>query len=230
MEKLNSYISKKVISLDSGSLIGFVLDMVFDESLSLLQGFVIVDDESEKTFFLPLKKVRAVSEDAMIIGGANELEFFGNEKTFNPVGKEVIDKTGLSLGKVTEIELQGSKIKKIVTNKCEFLQRYVQAVGNEYIIFGNKKQKKSTPSFKSQLPSSALPIVSIDNSKNKNQIQEKPYRILANQNKLIGRVMTADLFGQNNEIIARKNDEINQKIINRAKFHNKLSLLIFFSK
>lgn len=227
MEKLNSYISKKVISRDSGSLVGYVLDMVFDANLSTLHGFVIVDDESEKTFFLPFEDARAISENAVIIDSAQSLCFFGDGQTFNPVGKEVIDNSGVSLGKVIEIELQRNKIKKIVTNKCEFLQRYVQAVGNEYIIFGNKKRKNAQNSFKSQLPVNGLPVVSINY---KPQIQEKPYRIFANQNKLIGRVMTADLFGQNSEIIARKNDEINQKIINRAKFHNKLNLLVFYSK
>jgi len=42
---------------------------------------------------------------------------------------------------------------------------------------------------------------------------------------LIGRVMTNDIFGYNNEIIVQKNEIISQKIINKAKKHNKLNFL-----
>ena len=59
---------------------------------------------------------------------------------------------------------------------------------------------------------------------------ELPTRIYLNTKSLLGQVVTEDILGYNNELIAKKNDVINTKIINKAKLHNKLIILKYYSK
>ena len=245
MEKLSDYISKKVISLQSGELVGYVLNAMFDESVKTLTSFVISDDENEKLFTLDYENIKSCSEDCIMIEG-DFLSLYLDEETFNPVGKIVYDVGGLNLGRVIDVILQGRQVKRLVTDKCEFFQRFVRKSGKNFIIYGQKPKNKTKNIKKSvfEIKDKKLPNAYIQDINNigfqgdkpndkifyTNVSSTKPYRILANQNSIIGRTMQADLYGYNNEIIAKKYDIINQNIINRAKKHNKLNFLFYYSK
>ena len=77
-----------------------------------------------------------------------------------------------------------------------------------------------------------LPKVTIsDFQKNENSFAySNPYKIIANQESLIGRKMTCDILGYNNELVAKKDEVISAKTINKAKRHNKISLLSYYNK
>ena len=245
MEKLSDYISKKVISLQSGELVGYVLNAMFDESVKTLTSFVISDDENEKLFTLDYENIKSCSEDCIMIEG-DFLSLYLDEETFNPVGKIVYDVNGLNLGRVIDVILQGRQVRRLVTDKCEFFQRFVRKSYKNFINYKQKNKKKTKNIKKSvfEIKDKNLPNAYIQDINNigsqgdkpndkifyTNVSSTKPYRILANQNSIIGRTMQADLYGYNNEIIAKKYDIINQNIINRAKKHNKLNFLLYYSK
>lgn len=235
MEKISNYISKKVITLGEGENAGYILNVVFDSDLNKLIGLVIVDDESDKVFLLKKENIKAAGEDCIIITSTDNLDFYLEDECYNPIGKQVYDINGLSLGMVIDVLLQGNVVKRIVTTKCEFFKRNIRKLGKKYIIFGSKEKKrtkKSTNIFK--IENKKLPNVYIQNQSQgiieNNSTKIKPYRIFANQNSIMGRTMVSDLYGYNNEIIAKKYDIINQNIINRAKLHNKLNFLLYYSK
>ena len=233
MEKISSYISKKVISLQEGELVGYVLNVVFDEDVKKLQALLVVDDESENISILDLKNIKGNSADCITIDSASSLQIYLEEQTNNPVGKVVYDANGLNLGQVKDVFLQGSLVRVLQTDKCEFFQRNIAKSGRNFIIYGKKSKKQKSVKLAFQIDSSRLQEVSIQSAvsnKIDSRYSSKPYRILANQNTILGRTMQADLFGFNNEIIARKFDTINQNIINKAKRHNKLNYLIYYSK
>ena len=241
MEKLSDYISKKVISLQSGELVGYVLNAMFDSNVKNILSFVIADDESEKLFTLDYENIKSHSGECIMIEG-DFLSLYLDEETFNPIGKIVYDAGGLNLGRVIDVILQGRQVKRIVTDKCEFFQRFVRKSSKYFIIYGQKPKNKQKNIKKSifEHKDKNLPNVYIQDIKaapkqaaerfSNNIFSTKPYRIVANQNSIIGRVMQADLYGYNNEIIAKKYDTINQNIINRAKKHNKLNFLLYYSK
>ncbi len=246
MEKLSDYISKKVISLQSGELVGYVLNAMFDSNVKNILSFVIADDESEKLFTLDYENIKSHSGECIMIEG-DFLSLYLDEETFNPIGKIVYDAGGLNLGRVIDVILQGRQVKRIVTDKCEFFQRFVRLSSKDYIIYGsnikNDRKNKKRTIFKNEdknLPNAYIQNINASDSQinlqqnnekfNVNSVSTKPYRILANQNSIIGRTMQADLYGYNNEIIAKKYDIINQNIINRAKKHNKLNFLLYYSK
>lgn len=241
MEKISEEISKKILSLKSGNIVGFVLDVLFDEELKTLSGFVVADDESEELLFLDLENVKSIGDDCIVIEDEYDLEIYISSLYNNPIGKIVYDSQGLNLGKVVDVFLQGKNVKKIVTTKCEFPLQYLRKAGEDCLIFG-KKAKKNSKNMLFKTNSHNLPKITVQNITNNfnDKINynlpsvmskvERPIRLTANSNSLIGRQIVSDLIGYNNELIARKGDIINQKIINKAKYHNKLNLLLMFSK
>ena len=238
MEKISNIISKKVISLEDASQVGYVIDVVFDEKVKFFTGLIIVDDESENSFVLKKEDIYSSGEDTVMIKSSSCLQFNIQSSTNNPVGKTVYDSHGTCLGKVIDVELQGKQVKKLVTTFCEFPQKYVRKSGENFLIFGTQvKEKEKTFKEKtntinsSQLPKVAIsPIIDNKSVVVSNLSPESPTRVFANPKLLIGRVVTNEILGYNNELIAQKNDLINQKIINKAKLHNKLSILNYYSK
>lgn len=227
MEKISNNISKKVISLNEGEFIGYILDAVFDEDLDSLQGFLVVDDESEETFILNKENIKSVGDDCIMMDSTHNLKRSFDEYTFNPIGKNVYDVSGVYLGTVIDVVVQGRAVRRIITDKCEFFKRNIRKIGKNNIIFGKKPLKNTKRQALFVVDESLNQKVTTLSVKEK---QSKPYRIFANQSSIIGRTMTSDLYGYNNEIIAKKFDIINQNIINRAKLHNKLNFLLYYSK
>ena len=242
MEKVSSYISKKVISIEEGNIIGYILDIVFDESFTKCQAFIVVDDESENTFSLNRNDIMAVGEDCVLIKNAEVLEINIINQSLNPIGKPVYDKNGLLLGYVTDIILSSFNIKKIITTKCEIPLKFISKIGRDCVLYGTKTRKRLKTNF--TIKTNKIPMVYIQsendnvikfNSENKAQkfdavVPIKPIRLFANTNSLIGKEIKTDIYGYNHEIIIRKYDKITQANINKAKLHNKLNLLFIYSE
>lgn len=242
MEKVSSYISKKVISIEEGNIIGYILDIVFDESFTKCQAFIVVDDESENTFSLNKNDIMAVGEDCVLIKNAKVLEINVINQSLNPIGKPVYDKNGLLLGYIIDIILSSFNIKKIITTKCEIPLKFISKIGRDCVLYGTKTRKRLKTNF--TIKTNKIPMVYIQsendnvikfNSENKAQkfdavVPTKPIRLFANTNSLIGKEIKTDIYGYNHEIIIRKYDKITQANINKAKLHNKLNLLFIYSE
>ncbi len=230
MEKITSYISKKVISLDSGDMVGYVLNVFFDEKIKTFEGLIVVDEESENSFALSRADIVSVGNDCIMIDNADKLKF-NISSSNSPIGKLVYDTQGNMLGRVCDIEVAGKVVKKIITDKCEFPQRYVRTAGEKYVIYGNPKKGEN----KSRFPQMAQ--IAKENALTNERVTiqrevslSSPTILLANPNSLLGKMVTNDIFGLNNEVVAKKFDIIDKKIIAKAKLHNKINLLSFYSK
>ena len=102
MEKLSDYISKKIITIEEGSLVGYVLNVSIDETYSKVVSLVIVDEESEQIFLLDIGKICAISEDCIMTRSKQDLSFSLQEDFNNPISKIVLDKNGKTLVEVKD--------------------------------------------------------------------------------------------------------------------------------
>ncbi len=230
MEKVSNLISKKVISLEDANMVGYVLNVIFDNDVRYFTGLIIVDDETENSYVLARENISAISSETIMIKSAKDLQYNISSLSNNPIGKVVYDCKGNNLGVVRDVEIKGKLVTKILTTFCEFSSRYIRKAGDNFIIFGSRRNAKKK-TFKEDVLVSGLPPLTVKiTDNNSNNIMQMPARIYASPSGLIGRVMTQDLLGYNNELIAYKNETINQKIINKAKLHNKLNLLNYYSK
>ena len=232
MEKVSNLISKKVISLEDANQVGYVLNVIFDDRIKYFTGLIIVDDESENSFVLQKEDIYAIADETVTIKSSNVLQYNISQRSNNPIGKTVYDSRGNNLGKVLDVEINGKVVKRIITDFCEFPQKYVRKSGDNFIIYGayRKEKKKDFKEDLTKINAQVLPPVTISMSLNTVLKPESPVRIYANPKSLIGKIVTHDILGYNNELIAQKNDVINQRIINKAKLHNKLNILNYYSK
>ncbi len=233
MEKISNIISKKVISLDNANQVGYVVNVIFDERVKFFTGLIIIDDESENSFVLQREDIYSMGDETIMIKSADCLQYNISSTSNNPVGKTVYDSHGNCLGRVCDVELSGKVVKKIITNFCEFPQRFVRKSGDNFLIYGiYKKEKEKSFKEKVEIAGAAnLPKATIAQTLNGEFVRpESPTRIFVNSNLLLGKVITSDIFGFNNELVAKKNDVISKKIISKAKAHNKLNLLSYYSK
>lgn len=215
MKKISQEIGKKIISIDGGIEVGYLLDLAFDESLQKFLGYIIVDKESENEMFISYKDMK-IGECCIIDKTTALLPF--SEQSYNPFGKSVYSSDGIFLGIVEDLELKGQKIAKIITNYCEISSKYISAAG-DCLIFSKARHSKSI--FKINRPK--VEIMATPRPQPLTKIAMFPSMIL-------DRVATNDVYGFNNEIIVRKGEKITQKIVEKAKKHNKINNLIFNSQ
>ena len=232
MKKLTEIVAKNVLCLEVGQVVGYVLKVVFDSDELSVAGIVVVDNESEQEFFVDSKNFK-ICQDVVIIKNIVSMQNISCQSQ-HLIGLNVYSDDGVDFGKIKEIYLKNNKIFKIKTSKCEFLPKNIQKIGENCLIFGNKK-KKVKVLF--ELKSRPIPKVMIQENKKEikslNQEEvffdgEKPMREYANLNSIIGKVVTQNILGLNNELVARKGDKINKNIISKAKMHNKLNLLMIY--
>jgi len=218
-------LGKKVISIEDGKYLGYVLDVCVDVYDFSVYGYLICDEETENVNFINLKDIANI-DNYVMVENSRKIGFGENVVSNNPIGKNVITDDGYDIGQVVNAEINKNKIKKIITNKCEIFFSYLNIDG-EIIIFSNKKKKKKINNKKfNNLEISSTQKIFIQN---KEEITI-PYKTSLIPSKIIGKICLCDIFGQNKEIIAKKNQIINDKIIKMAKKHNKLNILAFNSK
>ena len=218
MEKVSNLISKKVISIEEGKLVGYVLNVFFDNDVKKYLGVVVVDDESENTFLLNKEDIICSGQDCIMIENSFKLQYEITLQLNNPIGKCVYDMNGQNLGFVKDVEINGSVVKKIITDRCEFLQKFIYCAGDDFIILGNCKNKRKKINKKIteklQLPLSQIMTKKEEeknNIKNNEKIEQKnPIRLYVGENKLIGKRVKNNIFGLNNELIIKEN-QINYK-------------------
>ncbi len=238
MEKLSQIISKKVVSLKEACMVGYILNAVFDENYHFIIGYIISDEESEIEKFLSIEDIEIVSEEGVFVSSVFVMQNLIIENDNNPIGKIVYDKKGFCLGRVEECFLENNKLIKLQTNLCEILQKNIFSIGKDFVIFNknNKNSKKTIKKYKNKLnykniEQKAEILNKINLSKNQSEIDNVlPVKMIANKSLLIGKTLQNDVFGFNNEIIAKKDEKITEKIIKKAINHNKLNFLFFSSK
>ena len=238
MEKLSQIISKRVISINDACNVGYVLNVVFDENYNYIIGYIINDEESEVEKYLAVEDAVVLSDEGVFIQSVFSMQNLNVESQNNPIGKMVYDKKGVCLGRVEECFLEHNKLIKLQTNCCEIMQKNIYSIGKDFVIFEKNKKnnkrsmKKYTKKINFNKIDQKVEILSKINNQEKtsNFSNNLPIKTYANKSLLMGKILTNDILGFNNEIIGKKDEKITEKIIKKAINHNKLNFLFFCSK
>ena len=73
MSKISEIISKQVVSLYEAKIVGTVVNVTFDEKLSKLKSFIVIDEDSEEEYELSFKDVYA-EKDSLVIKNQTKLK------------------------------------------------------------------------------------------------------------------------------------------------------------
>ena len=234
MERISNIISKKVVSIEESLCVGYVLDVCVDTAKKMVEGYLVCDESNEVINFLSTKNMLA-NNDYIIIKNINMLEFGDFVEPKNPIGKEVLDENGFSLGRIIDFEVKNGKILKLISKKCEINPKHIIDFNGDFLIFSQSKKKPIKKEFnfknlnKQDLQKVEIQSFILEKKENLSSVQI-PFKSRILTNNLLGRILINDVFGLNNELIGRKNEIINEKIIKKAKSHNKVNHLFFNSK
>lgn len=222
MENIKTFISKKIITMQ-GEKIGYVLNVTFDKELKFLHGFIVVDEESEEEFLLKKDDIFSIGQDCIVVENAQVIKPLILLTCNSYLGKEVYSSSGVFLGNIKDIVVENSQVKKVICDKCEILSKNIIGAGEGCVIVGNKRKGKKRQGFPKV---SDRRIVSVSGLAT--EAVQTPSKLIGNVNIVLNKIMKEDLFGMNNEVIARKGEKIDRKILDRAISHGKANLLLFY--
>ena len=236
----NDFNSLSVLSLYEGELLGVVDKLYFDKKLKKLIEIELIGEDNAK-LILPAKNIYRVGKNAITVKNnqAVSIKVETNELCQSPINSKAYSINGEYLGVVKELTFN----EKFVCDKISLdngntldLSRLASCGKNTIIFYDNQKNvdiKKFTPTktpneLKSDIvktteilpiePINAIPIDSLT----KVNVQNDEF--------LLGRICTKDIFNFNNEILIKNNCKINKKNLKEIKRFGKLRELMLFSK
>lgn len=221
-------ISKIILTLD-GQMIGYILDVAFDELTLKKIGYYVVDEETEGELFLKLEDVISISDVAVIVEDVLSFEFVQKRENFL-MGKLVFDDKANCYGRVQKLCFNKNKCEKICTTQCEILTKYIKTIGKDFVLlqFSKKKKQKHKDVFLEI--NTKLPNDNVVEIQNKAVVVSKPEKINLSTAFYVGKMSNEDILGYNNERIVSKGEIVSKAIVEKAKKHNKLNQLFFALK
>ena len=226
--KVSELIGKRVVGLYEGETLATILRPALSSDFKKLKGFVIFDSDENELFISSACIFSA--GDCVTVKNASKLSPYLEEGE-SVIGKNIFSTDGSMFGSIIDLEFnEDYKITAIQTDK-ERLEDYKLLVCAKDIIFSQDKNitcsslKPKIKNYKNEL---------LEGIKVKTQslvvLENKmPLKFNGNTKLLIGRKVKNDIIGKNFELIAKKDQIINEKIIENAKTHNKLNYLFFNS-
>lgn len=221
-------ISKIILTLD-GQMIGYILDVAFDELTLKKTGYYVVDEETEGELFLKLEDVISISDVAVVVEDVLSFEFVQKRENFL-MGKLVFDDKANCYGRVQKLCFNKNKCEKICTTQCEILTKYIKTIGKDFVLlqFSKKKKQKHKDVFLEI--NTKLPNDNVVEIQNKAVVVSKPEKINLSTAFYVGKMSNEDILGYNNERIVSKGEIVSKAIVEKAKKHNKLNQLFFALK
>ena len=210
-------------------MIGYILDVAFDELTLKKIGYYVVDEETEGELFLKLEDVISISDVAVVVEDVLSFEFVQKRENFL-MGKLVFDDKANYYGRVQKLCFNKNKCEKICTTQCEILTKYIKTIGKDFVLlqFSKKKKQKHKDVFLEI--NTKLPNDNVVEIQNKAVVVSKPEKINLSTAFYVGKMSNEDILGYNNERIVSKGEIVSKAIVEKAKKHNKLNQLFFALK
>lgn len=212
-------ISKTVIIKENAKRFGYILDVALDTDNFELNGYYVVEEETENEFFVAIKEI-VILQDCAFVQDVSKLQFVVN-KTDSLMFKKVLSNSGIDLGEVIDLVFYKRRCKKLITSKCEIKTNSVGKVG-DVILLGKKNKMPKTSKF-----------LKTDVDTQVEVMQERPKlpeKISLSTNYYLGKISGQDIFGYNNERLVSRGEKITKPILDRVKKHNRLNQLFFALK
>ena len=242
----SDFISRPVLSLYEGELIGNVDRLLFDKKMKKLLYLELIG-ENDNRFLLPTKNIYNVGKNAVTIKNNTAVSLKIEDDCYStcPIGAKAFNIKGEFLGIVKEIILT----EKYLTEKVSFENNEVldadliASCGKNTIIFYDKSSKvdvsrfipnKMPKIFKTKQVSKAniLPIVEQNETANSTvvPVTAETKTPIQNSEFLIGKICTKDIFNFNNELLIKAHSVVTKKNLKEINLYGKLRELMLYCK
>ena len=227
--KLTQLFGKQVFSLYEGEIVGTISGAIFNDSFSKIKAFKIFDQD-ENELELLLCNIKAMA-DYIIINNKSKLQYYFEAKNKSLMHKTIIDDVAKNRGKIIDADIENSGVVNYyITDQNEQLLSNNLYLRKEFIYYTEKtiSVSKYKPKHKIVSPTN-IKVNILYNNENSSREKFIPSRIQYDPSKSLGKVVKNDLYGINNEIIIKANQQITEKVINDASRHNRLNQLFYIA-
>ena len=229
--KLSEIIGKQVFDIYNANIIGTIHDASFDEKYKKVLGFYFFDQD-ENEFYLKNSNIYSGGDYITVKNIGKVSADFSLDKPLSPIGKNVVGVTGKDYGTLNDIEFDEKyNITNFVTSVKTLSPNMVLQISSNVVI-GDEKVKLSNfrpkNTIKNTLNLDNLTVTMMRLPDEDIQAQKlMPKKLTVNSDILIGKKLTKDIMGKNNELILKQNQTITAKQLIIAKQHDKLNELFY---
>lgn len=227
--KLSDIIGKQVFDIYDAKFLGTIHDANFDEKYNKVMGFYFFDQE-ENEFYIKRQNIYSLSDLVTIKNSTKISSNFVLDKPLSPLGKIMVGVDGKDYGNLNDIELdENYNIVKFISTKDQLLPSEIMFISSSIVVGENVKMQSFRP--KQPKNQEILNNLTVSVMKMEDDIDNKlklmPSKITVNSDVLLGKKLSKDIIGKNNELILKQNQLITPKQVVIAKQHDKLNELFY---
>ena len=217
---------KQIYSIYEGEELGTIAGAIFNANLNKIKSFKIFDNYDNE-YELLFKDIKSLDTYVLITNKSKLLPYF-DIPSKNPFYKEVINSNAKSLGKIVNAQIDnGGNITNFLTETGEVLEPQKIVIRKDFVFYANNKINISHYRPKSKiLENSAIKVNLLFTEQS---TKFTPTKLSFNPNLVLGKTAKSDLFGKNNELIVKANQQITSKTIEDATRHNCLNQLFYIA-
>lgn len=239
----NDFISRPVLSLYEGELIGNVDKLLFDKKLKKLLYLEIIG-ENDNHFLLPTKNIYNVGKNALTIKNNTAVSLKIEDMCYTncPINAKAFNIKGEFLGIVKEVLINDKYLtEKVSLENDQVLEaNLIASCGKNTIIFNDKTSNVNINKF---VPNKMPKIFKTKQTK---QAKIMPLEVetavepitptepqnleMQNTDFLLGKICTKDIYNFNNELLVKAKTVINKKTLKEILRFGKLRELMLYSK
>ncbi len=228
--KLSEIIGKQVFVIYDAKFLGTVHDVAFDDKYKKVLGFYFFDQD-ENEYYLKTQNIFGLNDYITIKNASKITNNFLLDKPLSPLGKQVVGINGQDYDFLSDIEIDDNyMVKFFITNKQKFSMDKIMHISHSIIVAENAKMQNFKPKKSKQneelLNNLTVSIMKMEDVKSP-QVSLMPPKITVNSDILLGKRLTKDIVGKNNELILKQNQTITPKQVMIAKQHEKLNELFY---
>ncbi len=228
--KLSEIIGKQVFVIYDAKFLGTVHDVAFDDKYKKVLGFYFFDQD-ENEYYLKTQNIFGLNDYITIKNTSKITNNFLLDKPLSPLGKQVVGINGANYDFLSDIEIdENYNVKFFVTNKQKFSIDQIMHISHSILVGENVKMQNFKPKKSKQdekiLNNLTVSIMKMEEL-SASPITLMPPKITVNSDILLGKHLTKDIVGKNNELILKQNQIITPKQIMIAKQHEKLNELFY---
>ena len=226
--KLSNIIGKQVFVIYDTNFLGTVNDVAFDIKYNKILG-VYFFDQDENEYYIKTQNIFAI-DDYITIKNTNKISHeFLLDKPLSPLGKSIVNVFGKNYGIVSDVEFDEKyKITSFISNNEHIISPNQILLISKNIVVG-ENLKISSFRGKNKVKETTLENLTVNVMKMPQNKPQKlmPSKITVNSDILIGKKLSKDIIGKNNELILKQNQILTAKQVILAKQHDKLNELFY---
>ncbi len=209
--KASNIVGMEVINLYEGQVDGYVKNLLFTKDYKKVNALIIYSDKLDKQFLLRVKNIYKIN-DVLFIKNSTAYSENNSFEDNSPINLPAYQSDGVDLGVITDAELDEKfNVSNFITS-TKVVKNNIAKITNQLVIFNCENFEIKTYRFAPKVKEIKQQNTTITSNATPN----------TNNNFLVGRKVTKDIFSFNNELLVKAGTTVTERIVRIARLNGKL--------